>query len=170
MALVAFGVLFAGVVSSVLAGATTSLLLAFILPVSLPGPVSSIPDRLAGWGLASVVALLAIALLWPAPARDPVRSAAIAACRALAARLRAEVAHVLGDGSAADHDAALARSDGALAALHATFFATPVPADGAQHRRPGGRAAGRRAAVAGRDRRPGRRRGRPGASIGGRAR
>ena len=32
MALVAFGVLFAGVVSSVLAGATTSLLLAFILP------------------------------------------------------------------------------------------------------------------------------------------
>jgi hypothetical protein len=39
MALVAFGVLFAGVVSSVLAGATTSLLLAFILPVSLSGPV-----------------------------------------------------------------------------------------------------------------------------------
>src|SRR5215218_358097 len=70
MALVAFGVLFAGVVSSVLAGATTSLLLAFILPVSLSGPVSSIPDRVAGWGLASGAALLAVALLWPAPARD----------------------------------------------------------------------------------------------------
>ena len=39
MAVVGFAVLFAGVVSSVLAGATTSLLLAFILPVSLPGPV-----------------------------------------------------------------------------------------------------------------------------------
>ena len=36
-AVVAFAVLFSGVVSSVLAGATTSLLLAFVLPVSLPG-------------------------------------------------------------------------------------------------------------------------------------
>jgi hypothetical protein len=34
MAVVGFGVIFAGVVSSVLAGATTALLLAFILPVS----------------------------------------------------------------------------------------------------------------------------------------
>src|SRR5262245_38079286 len=94
MALVAFGVLFAGVVSSVLASATTALLLAFILPVSLPGPASEIPDRLAGWGLAGAASLLAIALLWPAPARDPVRTAAIAACRALADRLRVQVAYV----------------------------------------------------------------------------
>jgi hypothetical protein len=111
MLVVAFGVLFAGVVSSVLAGATTSLLLAFILPVSLPGPVSSIPDRLAGWGLASGASLLAIALLWPAPTRDPVRSSAIAALRALAARLRAP---------AAEHAA-----DEAVEALHTVFYATP---------------------------------------------
>jgi hypothetical protein len=109
MTLVAFGVLFAGVVSSVLAGATTSLLLAFILPVSIEGPASSIPDRVAGWGLASAAALLAIALLWPAPARDPVRSAAIAGCRALAARLRGQVAS----------------ADDAVEALHSVFFATP---------------------------------------------
>ena len=127
MALVAFGVLFAGVVSSVLAGATTSLLLAFILPVSLPGPVSSIPDRLAGWGLASAAALLAIALLWPAPARDPVRSAAIAGTRAVAQRLRAQVAYVLGGQPrlAAERDAAIAQADSAVDALHAVFFATP---------------------------------------------
>ena len=92
MALVAFAVLFAGVVSSVLASATTTLLLAFILPVSLPGPASSIPDRVAGWGLAAAASLLAISLLWPAPARNPVRAAVIAACRAMADRLRAEVA------------------------------------------------------------------------------
>jgi hypothetical protein len=122
MALVAFGVLFAGVVSSVLAGATTSLLLAFILPVSLSGPVSSIPDRVAGWGLASGATLLAVALLWPAPARDPVRSAAIAACRAMAARLR--------DGASADE---------AVEALHAVFFATPY--------RPTGLSTAARAAV-----------------------
>src|SRR3954469_1932625 len=77
MTVVAFCVLFAGVVSSVLAGATTALLIAFILPVSLVGPASQIPARLAGWGLASVASLFAISLLWPAPARDPVRSAAI---------------------------------------------------------------------------------------------
>jgi uncharacterized membrane protein YccC len=115
MALVAFGVLFAGVVSSVLAAATTSLLLAFILPVSLPAPASAIPDRLVGWGMAAGAALLAIALLWPAPARDPVRSAAIAGCRALAARLRAR----------ADGDGAPGRADEAVEALHAVFFATP---------------------------------------------
>ena len=128
MAIVAFGVLFAGVVSSVLAGATTSLLLAFILPVSLPGPVSSIPDRLAGWALASAASLLAIALLWPAPARDPVRSAAIAACRALAARLRAQVAYVVGgDARPSDEEraAVIARADEAVEGLHTVFFATP---------------------------------------------
>ena len=69
MAVVGFGVIFAGVVSSVLAGATTSLLLAFILPVSLAAPASAVPDRLAGWGMAAGVALVATALLWPAPAR-----------------------------------------------------------------------------------------------------
>src|SRR3954451_1497937 len=128
MALVAFGVLFAGVVSSVLAGATTSLLLAFILPVSLPGPVSSIPDRLAGWGLASAASLLAIALLWPAPVREPVRTAAIAGTRAVAHRLRAQVAYVLGgrgDALAAKRDAAIAQADSAVETLHAVFFATP---------------------------------------------
>src|SRR3954449_12935331 len=112
MTVAGFAVLFAGVASSVLAGATRTLLLSFILPVSLPGPASSIPDRLAGWGLASGASLVAIALLWPAPASDPVRTDAIAACRALARRLRME------PGAEADSDAALAR-------LHATFFATP---------------------------------------------
>src|SRR3954451_7559209 len=96
MALVAFGVLFAGVVSSVLAGATTSLLLAFILPVSLPGLITTIPDRLAGWGMAAAAALIATAFLWPAPTRNPLAEAAVEACRALAARLRSEVAHAQG--------------------------------------------------------------------------
>ncbi len=108
MAVVAFGVLFAGVVSSVLAGATTTLLLAFILPVTLAGTASQIPDRLAGWGLASLASLPAIALLWPAPVRDPVRDAAIAALRALARRLRRG-----------------GNADAELDALQQAFFATP---------------------------------------------
>lgn len=48
MAVMAFVVLFAGVISSVLASASTSLLLAFVLSVTTIGPVSSLPDRLAG--------------------------------------------------------------------------------------------------------------------------
>jgi uncharacterized membrane protein YccC len=133
MAVIAFAVLYASVVSSVLAGATTSLLLAFILPVSLPGSVSAIPDRVAGWGLAAAVSLPAIALLWPAPAMNPVRAAVSAASRALAKRLRAEIAYVRSDGSGdalAARSAAIAEADQAVGAMQALFFATPY--------RPGG--------------------------------
>jgi len=128
MALVAFAVLFAGVVSSVLAGATTSLLLVFILSVSLVGPISSIPDRLAGWGLAAGASLLAISLLWPAPERDPLRGPAITVCRALAARLRSDVAYVLGGASAPSAEsyaAAVEQANRAVRALNQAFFATP---------------------------------------------
>jgi hypothetical protein len=127
MAVVGFAILFAGVVSSVLAGATTSLLLAFILPVSLPGPVSSIPDRVAGWGLSGVVSIVAIALLWPSPVRNPVRVAAINACRALAQRLRLEIAWVTDgqSGSEEEHRAAVALAGEAVDGLQRTFFATP---------------------------------------------
>ena len=128
MAVVGFGVIFAGVVSSVLAGATTALLLAFILPVSLAAPASAVPDRLAGWAMAGGVALVAIALLWPAPARDRLRGAAAAACRALAARLHAGVAYLLSgmdEQFALDRDHAAAQADQAVEALRSAFLATP---------------------------------------------
>ena len=128
MAVAGFGVIFAGVVSSVLAGATTALLLAFILPVSLAAPASAVPGRLAGWGMAAGVALVAVALLWPGPARDRLRGAAAAACRALAARLGAGVGYLLSgmDGqSALDRDQAAAQADRAVEALRSAFLATP---------------------------------------------
>ena len=128
MAVVGFGVIFAGVVSSVLAGATTALLLAFILPVSLAAPASAVPDRLAGWGMAGGVALVATALLWPAPARDRLRGAAAVACRALAARLRAGVAYLLSgmdEQFALDRDQAAAQAGQAVEALRGAFLATP---------------------------------------------
>src|SRR5690349_5982096 len=128
MTVVAFGVLFIGVVSSVLAGATQTLLLSFILPVSLAAPASSIPDRLAGWGMASACSLLAIWLLWPAPAQDPVRTSAIGSCRALAARMRAEIAIRTRPADEVARQAyadAVAASDEAVRELHDTFFATP---------------------------------------------
>jgi uncharacterized membrane protein YccC len=128
MAVVAFAVIFAGVVSSVLAGATTSLLLAFILPVSLTAPVSAIPDRLAGWLLASAVAVPAAVLLWPAPVRDPLRGAAVKASRALAARLRDDVARRLGAPDAPtdeQHQVTVTAASHAVKDLRRTFLATP---------------------------------------------
>jgi uncharacterized membrane protein YccC len=127
-AVVGFVVIFSGVVSSVLAGATTSLLLAFILPVTVVGPVSSIPDRLAGWGLAAVASLLAVWLLWPAPTRSPLRQAAMEACRALARRLRAEVAQSLSNADEAlvrDREQAIVQASRAIAGLRRSFLATP---------------------------------------------
>jgi uncharacterized membrane protein YccC len=127
MAIVALVVIFAGVISSVLAGATASLLLAFILPVSVPGPASAIPDRLAGWGMASGAALLAVWLLWPVPNRSPLKTGATGACRALAARLRADVAwwQRSGELSDSEHEAMAEAADSAVAALHRGFLATP---------------------------------------------
>jgi uncharacterized membrane protein YccC len=127
-AIVAFTVLFSGVVSSVLAGSATSLLLAFVLPVSIPGTLSSIPDRLAGWGLAGAASVLAAMLLWPAPAQDPLRAASATACRTLADRLRSDVAYRLAGcdpAMKADHDEVVARAMDAVAALRRTFSATP---------------------------------------------
>ncbi|MEV8410417.1 hypothetical protein AB0R12_32955 [Streptomyces niveus] len=119
MAVLGFGVLLAGAVSSVLAGASTSLLLSFILPVSLPGAASDVPDRLAGWGLAAVVGLFAIRLLWPEPAADPLRGKAVAACRALAARLRSE------DEASPDHEQIVRDAHRALDELQRQFLTTP---------------------------------------------
>jgi uncharacterized membrane protein YccC len=129
-AVVGFVVILSGVVSSTLAASTVSLLLAFVLPVSLPGGASSLPDRLEGWGLATGVALLAVGLLWPAPSRDPLRAAAAAACRAAAARLRADAAAVLAPpetaaAAARERDEATAAADAALGALTRTFYASP---------------------------------------------
>jgi hypothetical protein len=72
--------------------------------------------------------LFAISLLWPAPARDPVRSSAIAACRALAERLRTEIAFVLGGRAPSEEAAyreALAASGAAVEAVQTGFFGTP---------------------------------------------
>jgi hypothetical protein len=131
-ALVAFVVLFAGVTSSVIAGAATSLLIAFVLPVTTPGGWAALPPRLAGWGIAGAAALLATAVLWPAPPRHPLRAPAIEATRRLADRLRAEAAYRRGDPGwpAAAVDAAIERSRTGLAALQAVFYLAPY--------RPGG--------------------------------
>jgi hypothetical protein len=128
MFLVGFAVLFSGVVSSVIASATTPLLLSFILPVTVPGPVSQIPDRVAGWGMAAAVSLFAITVLWPSAVAYPVEGRAIDALRALAARIRAEIAWITGDGgdeSTSAYGQAKSEADARVATLDKLFLATP---------------------------------------------
>ncbi|NUR97062.1 MAG: FUSC family protein [Kribbellaceae bacterium] len=89
-AVVGFAVLFSGVVSSVLAGAGTSLLLSFILSVASPGSLSTLPDRLAGVAIAAAAAVVAVSFLWPRASVDPLSAPAAKVCRAAAAQLRSE--------------------------------------------------------------------------------
>ena len=129
MAVVAFAVLFAGVVSSVLAGATTSLLLSFILPVSLAGAGvgDPRPGRRLGPGRRRIAVRDLAAVAGAGP--QPVRGAAIEACRALAERLRAEVAYVLAVAQTSRRRRAHRRrsraADEAVGGARDAFFATP---------------------------------------------
>ncbi|MGW1209469.1 FUSC family protein [Streptomyces sp. NPDC002499] len=139
---VGFLVLFSGVVSSVLAGASTALLLAFVLPVASPAPLSELPDRLAGAGLAAVAAMLAISLLWPRPTADPLGAPAARVCRAAAAQLRADASRLAGEPDAPSPKQCRVTADDAAAAaadLRTAFDATPY--------RPTGLSTGSRAVV-----------------------
>jgi uncharacterized membrane protein YccC len=127
MGVVTFVVIFAGVVSSVLASATTSLLLTFILSTAVPGPTSVIPDRLAGWGLASVVSFFAVWLLWPAKGQSAIRVAAATACRAIAVKLRTDVTFWRGTTahSSEERRDVIDAAHVAVETLHRGFLAVP---------------------------------------------
>jgi hypothetical protein len=84
MFVVGFATLFSGVISGYFAAGATGALLTFVLPVTIPAPNSDIPDRLAGWGLASGVAICALMLLWPPRGRADLQREAAGALRAVA--------------------------------------------------------------------------------------
>src|SRR5689334_13063136 len=128
MAVVGFGVVFAGVLSSVLAASTTTLLLAWILPVSTKASAADIPARVSGWALGSALAILAVALIWPAGSSNPLRHQAGEACRRIAVRLRAQAVAAMNRSSAAarteDPDSAAA-AQAVMNKLKGTFRRTP---------------------------------------------
>jgi len=115
---VAFGIFFAGVVGPNAASGVTGALLIYVLPVATAGPVSVIPDRLAGWWLASVVAAAAVLLISPKSPGDRLRAAATAAADALAVQLAAAAT---GEVTPGQLEACLA----AKRELMTTFAATP---------------------------------------------
>jgi uncharacterized membrane protein YccC len=84
---VAFAVFFAGVIGPNAASGVTAALLAYVLPVASAGGAATIPDRLAGWWMASAAGTAAVLLLSPRPAGDRLRAAAAALARELAASI-----------------------------------------------------------------------------------
>ncbi len=86
---VTFAVFFAGVAGPNAASGTTGALLAYVLPAASPGTVAMIPDRLAGWWLASVAGTAAVLLISPRQGRDALRATAAKTARTLAEEIEA---------------------------------------------------------------------------------
>jgi uncharacterized membrane protein YccC len=123
MAVAAFVVLFAGVVSPTAALGSTYLLLAFVLAVNVPAPPGQIPARLAGWALAAAAAVPVVLLVWARPWHDTRRAALARALRRLADLVQA---HAEGHRDTPAHDAA----EKAVRELGKDFAATPYPPAG----------------------------------------
>jgi uncharacterized membrane protein YccC len=116
---VAFGIFFAGLAGPNAASGVTAALLPFVLPVATPGTVGMIPDRLAGWWLASAVSTVAVLLISPPSPGDRLRTAAAGSARALATHLEASVR---GTATAADRDACLAAKHELMSAFASTPY------------------------------------------------
>jgi uncharacterized membrane protein YccC len=115
---VTFGIFFAGVAGPNAASGVNAALLLFVLPVATPGTIAMIPDRLAGWWLASAVSTVAVLFLSPPAPGDRLRAAAANSARTLASHLLASVS---GTATAADMQACRAAKDQLLN----TFAGTP---------------------------------------------
>jgi hypothetical protein len=114
---VTFAVFFAGVAGPNAAAGVTGALLAYVLPAASPGTVSMIPDRLAGWLLASVAGTVAVLLLPTPAASDRVRAAV--------AKLSGSIADALS--SALRGEATMTLLNAMLEAKHALFAAFSAP-------------------------------------------
>ena len=75
---VTFGIFFAGVAGPNAASGAIAALFPYVLPVATAGTVSMIPDRLAGWWLASAVSTVAVLVISPPSPGDRLRAAAAA--------------------------------------------------------------------------------------------
>ncbi|MBV9194237.1 MAG: FUSC family protein [Solirubrobacterales bacterium] len=115
---VAFAVFFAGVAGPNAASGATAALLAYVLPAASPGTIAMIPDRLAGWWLASLAGTAAVLAFSPAPGGDRLRRAAARVAGTLADQLEAMLA-----GEA--NETGLAACVEAKHELLAQFTATP---------------------------------------------
>lgn len=123
MGVVAFVILFAGILSPLAATASTAALLTFVLPVSIAQPASAVGWRLLGWAMAGVACIAAEMLVWPPPWHDNLRHRLSAAVSALA-----RLADARADGRGVDDAEAEVTTE--LTRLRNQFSATPYPPTG----------------------------------------
>ena len=116
---VTFGIFFAGVAGPNAASGAIAALFPYVLPVATAGTVSMIPDRLAGWWLASAVSTVAVLVISPPSPGDRLRAAAAGSARALAANLDAAAR---GTATPADHQACLAAKHELMSAFASTPY------------------------------------------------
>jgi Fusaric acid resistance protein-like len=115
---VTFAVFFAGIIGPNAASGVTAGLLPYVLPAASPGTMAMVPDRLAGWWMASVVGTAAVlAMSRPSPG-DRLRGTA----SKLASKLAAELDDVLRGEATGEQ---LSASIEAKHELLAQFTATP---------------------------------------------
>jgi uncharacterized membrane protein YccC len=115
---VTFVVFFAGIAGPNAASGVTAALLAYVLPAASQGTISLVPDRLAGWWLASVAGTAAVLLLATRTDDDALRRASSTLAAAVADELDAAV-----DGTAGEEH--LAKAFALKQDLLARFTATP---------------------------------------------
>src|ERR1700680_1268729 len=84
MAGVGVAILFSGMINGYFAAGSTAAILLFVLPVAIPAPLSALPWRLAGFGLAAGAGICAVMLLWPPRSRMTQRTDGARACYSLA--------------------------------------------------------------------------------------
>jgi uncharacterized membrane protein YccC len=116
---VTFGIFFLGVTGPNAASGIIAALFPFVLPVATAGTVSMIPDRLAGWWLASAVSAVAVLVFSPPSPGDRLRAAAAGSARALATTLDAAVR---GTATPADHQACQAAKHELMNAFASTPY------------------------------------------------
>ena len=126
MAVIAFAVLMAGILNGYVAAGANAALLSFVIAVMIPAPASQIPDRLAGWALAALIAISAAMLVWPSRGHDQVRADLAAALRAIADSVAA-----LAKGDPDRIAAADEAAGSAIGELRRTFTSVPYRPTGA---------------------------------------
>lgn len=128
MLLVGFAILFAGIVDGYVAAASLVLILTFVLASMVGADAGEIPARLAGWGVAGLLSLIAIFGLWPSRPPDRLRRGGAAALDQLATLLEAMAAVASGPATKAAEERLAERGAEAYEAVVAArnaFVALP---------------------------------------------
>lgn len=112
--LLTFAITYSGVINGYLAAARTAAILLVVLPVMVPADAAAIPERLLGWGIACLVCIPAILLLWKTPWAAQLAKGCARTCRSMAELLRNPDSDELRDRATAD-----------LKAVRTRYLATP---------------------------------------------